>query len=83
MLKTIGYVISTISVLLLAAAAWPGAAKETATLVALILGVPASIIGMGCRWVTYVIEHRQKLQHQGIKSGVSLSVPQGIAARGG
>lgn len=61
MLKTAGYLISTVSVILLAVVAWPKA-KDSALLAAcLIGGVVASIIGMGCRWLSYAIEKQRAL----------------------
>ena len=65
MLKTVGYLMSTVSVLLLAGAAWPGASKHPLTLLCLLLGASGSILGMGCRWATYVVEHRKKLRSSG------------------
>jgi hypothetical protein len=70
MLKTMGYMISTASVLLLAAAAWPGASRHLWTLVCLMLGASTSIGGMACRWTTYVIEHRAKLRASGRKGPI-------------
>lgn len=67
MLKTLGYLISTLSVLLLGAAAWSGASRHPLTLAALILGMAASIAGMGCRWWTYMLEHRRQLVARGIR----------------
>ncbi|MDB5441194.1 MAG: hypothetical protein JWM33_3621 [Caulobacteraceae bacterium] len=61
MLKTAGYLISCLSVLLLGAAAWNGASRHPLTLAALLLGMLTSIIGMACRWWTYVREHRQQI----------------------
>ncbi len=59
-LKTTGYFISVLSVLLLATVAWPRAAEQPLTLVCLIGGVSTSILGMGCRWLSYEIEERRK-----------------------
>lgn len=58
-LKLIGYLISTVSVGALGAAAWPGAA-EAGCLPLLILGMATSVIGMGCRWLSYEAEERRK-----------------------
>lgn len=56
-LKTVGYLISTLSVGLLGAAAWPGA-KDAGLLPALVLGMTASVAGMACRWASYETEAR-------------------------
>jgi hypothetical protein len=60
-LKTVGYLISTVSVGLLGLAAWPGAAKA-GLLAALVLGMIASVAGMACRWASYGIEARRAKQ---------------------
>ncbi len=49
--KSIGYVISTISVALLGIVAWE-AADEGWMRLLVILGVLASIVGMALRWLT-------------------------------
>ena len=47
--KLIGYGVSSLSVLLLGSAAWPGAEQASWKLPALIAGMVASILGMACR----------------------------------
>jgi hypothetical protein len=60
MLKTIGYLISTVSVVLLAIVSWPKA-KDSAFLAACLIGGAAtSMMGMLCRWLSYEIEKRAK-----------------------
>ena len=59
-LKTFGYVISTVSVVLLALVSWPKAKDTPLLLACLIGGAVASIIGMACRWLSYEIEQRRK-----------------------
>ena len=58
-LKSVGYLVSTLSVLLLGAAAWPGAHKA-GLLPLLYLGMAASILGMACRWWSYELERRRE-----------------------
>lgn len=58
-LKTLGYLVSTVSVGLLGCAAWPGAMKA-GLIPALILGMAASIGGMALRWWSYEAEARLK-----------------------
>lgn len=70
-LKTVGYLISTVSVILLAIVAWPKA-KESAFLFAcLIGGALASMMGMTCRWLSYEIEERRKRDELHSASGQS------------
>jgi hypothetical protein len=58
-IKTLGYLISTISVMLLAAVSWKSASKEPVLLACLIGGAATSILGMVLRWTSYALEkHR-------------------------
>ncbi len=57
--KSIGYVISTISVALLGLVAWE-AADEGWMRPLVIAGVLASIVGMALRWLTYREDKRQR-----------------------
>jgi hypothetical protein len=61
-IKTIGYFISMISVVLLAALSWPEALENSKLMFCLIGGVITSIAGMLCRWLSYSIEkkHQEK-----------------------
>jgi hypothetical protein len=59
-LKTAGYLISTISVLLLGAVAWAGTADHPKIRILLILGMATSIAGMFLRWLSYLHELREK-----------------------
>ncbi|MFT6570479.1 MAG: hypothetical protein ACJAWY_002199 [Sphingomonas echinoides] len=59
-LKTFGYLISTISVALLAIVSWSNAKKSPLLIACLLGGVTTSIIGMFCRWLSYEIEQRRK-----------------------
>ncbi|AUW56821.1 hypothetical protein C1T17_00745 [Sphingobium sp. SCG-1] len=58
LLKATGYLISTISVLLLGVVAWDGAKDEPALRFCLIAGVAASVIGMALRWLSF--RHQQR-----------------------
>lgn len=60
MLKTLGYLVSTVSVVLLAFVSWPKAKESPVLLACLIGGAVTSIIGMICRWLSYAIEKRWK-----------------------
>jgi membrane protein DedA with SNARE-associated domain len=51
--KGFGYLVSTISVLLLGAAAYQGASEEPLLLLCLIAGMVTSITGMWLRYFSY------------------------------
>jgi hypothetical protein len=52
-MKSVGYVFSIISVLLLVAATWKNVSEEPLFLLFLIGGAITSIIGMCLRWASY------------------------------
>jgi hypothetical protein len=56
----LGYVISTISVLLLGAVAWKTAAEDPWLMAALILGMLLSVVGMVIRWRAHDKEKKQQ-----------------------
>ena len=60
LLKGVGYLISTASVVLLAIVSWSSASRDPLLVACLLGGVAASIVGMFCRWLTYEIEKRQE-----------------------
>ncbi len=55
-IKTSGYLISSVSVVLLGAVAWKSASEKPLLLACLIGGMVLSVIGMICRWVSYQME---------------------------
>lgn len=57
-LKGAGYLISTVSVILLAIVSWSSAQKSELLMACLLGGAAASILGMFCRWLSYEIEKR-------------------------
>jgi uncharacterized membrane protein YqhA len=59
-LKGLGYIISILSVLLLAAVAWSSASDEPLLLACLMLGVLSSIIGMSLRWRAHIVDQRSR-----------------------
>jgi hypothetical protein len=59
-LKGVGYLISTVSVILLAIVSWSSASKSSLLIACLLGGAAASIAGMFCRWLSYEMEKRQK-----------------------
>ena len=57
--KAIGYLVSIVGVLFLGATAWPEEDAPVWHLPALIVGVSASIIGMGCRYLAHLQTKRE------------------------
>ena len=57
-LKGLGYFISTISVLLLGAVAWPGPDEPGWKALVVVAGMAASIAGMGVRWLSHRKDRR-------------------------
>jgi hypothetical protein len=52
-IKTVGYLISSVSVLLLGLVAWEGVKDKPLLAACLVLGMASSIAGMFCRWLSY------------------------------
>lgn len=59
LLKTLGYVISTFSVILLGLVAWSAIPDNEALRLAVIAGVLASIAGMFLRWWSYQVDAKE------------------------
>lgn len=65
MLKAFGYVISSISVVLLGVVAWDSAAEKPALLACLALGMTASVVGMAIRLKSHLNDKAQReREHQ-------------------
>lgn len=60
LLKGLGYLISTISVTLLAIVSWSSASQSPLLIACLVGGAVTSIAGMFCRWLSYDIEKRRQ-----------------------
>ena len=60
MLKTFGYLVSTISVLLLGLVSWRSAARDPLLFACLVGGMLASVLGMFLRWFSYRDERKQR-----------------------
>ncbi len=58
MLKTAGYLVSSVSVALLGLVSWKSASEQPLLLAALIGGMAASIIGMLLRWLSFRQEQK-------------------------
>jgi hypothetical protein len=59
-LKGLGYLVSTMSVILLGIVAWKGAKEEPLLFACLIAGMVASVAGMGLRWLSHLLSEREK-----------------------
>jgi len=59
-LKTIGYMISVLSVVLLGVAAWQTLPDNQILRLCLIGGMAASIVGMLLRWTSHLMDQREK-----------------------
>ena len=55
-IKTIGYAVSTISVILLGTVSWKAASTDPLLLACLLAGMTTSMLGMGLRWISYRME---------------------------
>lgn len=58
LIKTSGYGISVLSVVLLGVTSFKNASKDTNLMVCLVLGMIASIVGMGLRWWSYQADQK-------------------------
>lgn len=59
-IKTIGYMISVVSVVLLAIVSWKNAASNPVLAVCLFGGALTSVTGMAMRWLSYEMEEMEK-----------------------
>lgn len=59
-LKGLGYLVSTLSVILLGIVSWQAAAEQPLLLICLIGGMAASVIGMGLRWLSHRLSEKEK-----------------------
>lgn len=58
--KGLGYLVSSLSVLLLGITAWKSASEHPLLLACLIGGMAASLAGMGLRWISHRIDQKEK-----------------------
>lgn len=82
-LQGLGYLVSTLSVLMLGAVGWKAAQNDDTLFVLLILGMAASIAGMLLRWMSFLQDQREKEQPKALQSRSAHSdraVPSGRAA---
>ncbi len=59
-IKSVGYLVSSLSVFLLAIVSWDSAQKSAVLMACLLAGAATSITGMFCRWLSYEIEKRRQ-----------------------
>jgi hypothetical protein len=62
LLKAVGYLISSISVICLGIVSWSGAAQHPLMLALLLAGMATSILGMLLRFASFVREKRSGAQ---------------------
>ncbi|HKX22112.1 MAG TPA: hypothetical protein VJM81_02430 [Rhizorhapis sp.] len=63
-IKTLGYVVSIVSVVLLAIVSWKSAHESGWLTFALFGGVATSVSGMGLRWVSHFMAHREEAERK-------------------
>ncbi|MDB5707231.1 MAG: hypothetical protein JWN66_4347 [Sphingomonas bacterium] len=59
-IKTTGYLVSTVSVILLGVVSWTAASQRPALMACLIFGMLASAIGMLLRWISYQVQQHEE-----------------------
>ena len=55
-IKTVGYLISSVSVMLLGMVSWKAASANPLLLACLLGGMALSVLGMILRWISYQLE---------------------------
>jgi len=58
--KGLGYLVSTVSVLLLGIVSWKSASEQPLLFACLLAGMASSIAGMTLRWISHRIEQKEK-----------------------
>jgi hypothetical protein len=61
-LKGLGYLVSTLSVILLGVVSWKSASEQPLLFLCLVLGMLASVAGMSLRWISHRLEQKEKAQ---------------------
>jgi len=59
-IKTTGYLVSTLSVILLGIVSWKSASENPLLMACLIMGMLASAVGMLLRWISYQVQEREE-----------------------
>jgi hypothetical protein len=81
-LKTLGYLVSTVSVFLLAAPGWKSAMEHPPLLICMLAGMSASIGGMLLRWLSFRREQREKQAGEVRSSGTAAAPSNPLVAPG-
>lgn len=77
MLKTLGYVVSAVSVVLLGTVSWQSASEHPGLMIALLAGMSTSILGMLLRWLSFLQEQRARQA----KAGGGVNPPSSRSSR--
>ena len=59
-LKSLGYFVSIISVILLGIVAWQVASQDGFLFACLVGGIVTSVIGMGLRWTSFYVKDKRE-----------------------
>ncbi len=59
-LKSLGYFVSIISVVLLGTVAWKSASDDPTLLACLVGGIITSVLGMGLRWTSFYVRDKRE-----------------------
>ena len=59
-LKSLGYFVSIISVILLGVVAWHSVGKDDFILACLFGGMALSVLGMGLRWTSFYVKDKRE-----------------------
>jgi uncharacterized membrane protein YvlD (DUF360 family) len=59
LLKSLGYFVSIISVILLGTVAWKSASQDSTLLACLLGGMITSVLGMGLRWTSFYVKDKR------------------------
>ena len=60
LLKGLGYLVSTVSVMLLGIVSWSSASEHPVLLMCMIGGMATSVLGMTLRWISHCWEQKEK-----------------------
>jgi hypothetical protein len=59
MLKTLGYLVSILSVLMLGVVSWEATETDMSLRLCLLIGMASSVLGMFLRWLSFLHERRK------------------------
>ena len=64
--KGLGYLVSTLSVVLLGIVAWKSASEQPLLFLCLLGGMLASVAGMSLRWISHRMEQKEKAAKESV-----------------